>query len=344
MARIDIYNKNGDKVGSIGKGKNGKSAYQVALDNGFQGSEQDWLDSLKCADGIGVPIGGTTGQVLAKNSDENFDTAWVDEKGLENINLSSDKVSGILPESKGGTGTHSIIEAIQPYILNPNLLDNWYFADPINQRGQTEYINTVASHFQIIDRWAVNNLAHVSLQNGGMSFRKTGTYGTILCTIIENCPPAGETITLSALCKVNGGTFLLAFQDNAYNIVSIPITEEYTLVSITKKISGKLQWLGFRDISASNDSNNIHIKAAKLEIGDKQTLAHQDTEGNWVLNDPPPSQSLELLKCQRYFQVFETQAARPTKALDFRPTMRTEPTLSTSTVDSKTLYTASADL
>lgn len=29
-------------------------------------------------DGVGVPIGGTTNQVLAKHSDDNFDTAWVD--------------------------------------------------------------------------------------------------------------------------------------------------------------------------------------------------------------------------------------------------------------------------
>ena len=28
-------------------GKDGKSAYQIALDNGFVGTEQEWLDSLK---------------------------------------------------------------------------------------------------------------------------------------------------------------------------------------------------------------------------------------------------------------------------------------------------------
>ena len=29
------------------RGSEGKSAYQVAVDNGFIGTEQDWLDSLK---------------------------------------------------------------------------------------------------------------------------------------------------------------------------------------------------------------------------------------------------------------------------------------------------------
>ena len=29
------------------KGEDGKSAYEVAIDNGFEGTEQEWLESLK---------------------------------------------------------------------------------------------------------------------------------------------------------------------------------------------------------------------------------------------------------------------------------------------------------
>ena len=32
-------------------GTDGKSAYQIAVDNGFQGTEPEWLDSLKGQDG-----------------------------------------------------------------------------------------------------------------------------------------------------------------------------------------------------------------------------------------------------------------------------------------------------
>ncbi|MBD5099510.1 MAG: hypothetical protein HDT35_08220, partial [Clostridiales bacterium] len=42
------------------------------------------------------------------------------------------------------------------------------------------------------------------------------------------------------------------------------------------------------------------LHAAKLELGAVQTLAHQDEDGNWVLNDPTPNKALELAKCQRY--------------------------------------------
>lgn len=41
-----------DVAGSPGeKGDAGKSAYQIAVDNGFKGTEQEWLASLKGAKG-----------------------------------------------------------------------------------------------------------------------------------------------------------------------------------------------------------------------------------------------------------------------------------------------------
>lgn len=43
----------------------------------------------------------------------------------------------------------------------------------------------------------------------------------------------------------------------------------------------------------------VKYYAAKLEVGTQQTLAHQDSNGNWVLNDTP-NYDLELLKCRRY--------------------------------------------
>src|SRR5690606_7050437 len=80
----------------------GASAYEVALANGFIGSEAEWLASLvgpkgdpgdpgpkgdkgdpgeqgpPGADGAGVPAGGATGQVLAKATAADHDTQWID--------------------------------------------------------------------------------------------------------------------------------------------------------------------------------------------------------------------------------------------------------------------------
>lgn len=74
-------------------GADGDSAYQIAVANGFVGTEVEWLASLQGSDGVdgtngtngvdgadgaGVPIGGTTGQVLAKASATDLDTEWID--------------------------------------------------------------------------------------------------------------------------------------------------------------------------------------------------------------------------------------------------------------------------
>lgn len=57
IATGEVYIKNSQGVwellgsassGGPGRpGKNGKSAYEIAVDNGFEGTEQEWLDSLQ---------------------------------------------------------------------------------------------------------------------------------------------------------------------------------------------------------------------------------------------------------------------------------------------------------
>ena len=40
---------------------------------------------------------------------------------------------------QGALDALSAVKADVSRVSNPNLLDNWYFADPVNQRGQAEY-------------------------------------------------------------------------------------------------------------------------------------------------------------------------------------------------------------
>lgn len=60
----EISDKVLEQVEAGTKGEDGKSAYQIALDEGFEGSEADWLASLKGADGRnGIDgINGTNGK------------------------------------------------------------------------------------------------------------------------------------------------------------------------------------------------------------------------------------------------------------------------------------------
>ena len=61
-----------------------------------------------------------------------------------------------------------------------------------------------------------------------------------------------------------------------------------------------------------------------------------------MLNDPPPDKTLEMLKCQRYYQVFSSADMRPVKAVDFRPPMRVDPAFSTIEINGVT-WTSSSE-
>lgn len=92
-----VANEQAGPPGKDGQdGADGKSAYQIAVDNGFTGTEAQWLASLKGEeggpgtpgkdgdpgapgkDGEGVPAGGAAGQVLAKKTAADYDTQWID--------------------------------------------------------------------------------------------------------------------------------------------------------------------------------------------------------------------------------------------------------------------------
>ena len=113
-------------------GEDGASAYEIAVSDGFVGTEAEWLASLKGAkgdqgdqgiqgiqgaagadgakgdqgdagaDGVGVPIGGSTGQALRKKSNTNHDTEWFD--------------LGSMSEKGFWTGTQAQYDALTPNV------------------------------------------------------------------------------------------------------------------------------------------------------------------------------------------------------------------------------------
>ena len=73
------------------QGPEGFSAYQIAVFDGFVGTETQWLASLVGAPGPGVPVGGTAGQILAKIDSANYNTQWINNTDL--IGLTSVGIS-----------------------------------------------------------------------------------------------------------------------------------------------------------------------------------------------------------------------------------------------------------
>ena len=88
----------------------------------------------------------------------------------------------------------------------------------------------------------------------------------------------------------------------------------------------------------------VTIAAVKLERGNSQTLAHQDAQGNWVINDIP-DKAQELWKCQRYYQLFSSADKRPTDKRDFRPELVSNATdVGEVVIDGTTYYYADTNL
>lgn len=198
------------------------------------------------------------------------------------------------------TGTRASPAIVGDIGSNPNLLHNWYFADPINQRGLTEYSGAVYA----IDRWACVDGVTVSLSEDGITLTSTTTYA--LMTLHQRIPRKdliSGKYTLSALYYDENGT--LAVSATTFGLVSgenidTPETEMIPgwYVDLYGDSVADPSCYFIRVVYAANyPVASQKIKAVKLELGSQQTLARQDEEGNWVLNDPPPDKNMELLKC-----------------------------------------------
>lgn len=337
--------------------------------------------------GIGVPPGGIENQVLAKKSDANYDTEWVDQTGVADITVATEeKIGGILSSSnKGelsvsesgistindnvtmeqsaeivslesglGEGPYKLlfdfdeekipddleqmrqdidkntvdiqsnadnieknttnisnntseikanssnIEVIQNrlvYYSNPNLLDNWYFINPINQLGNTSHTGSG----MVIDRWrSYTDWLKTELTSDGIVLQSTSStdlatiaYYAPLSEFIKNVP-----YTISMLLSNNEllsctVSTIGVYNGTGYNKTGLVGIETYTSNNVNLAVR----------IFVKANSTSPAVRAVKLELGNQQTLAHQDSSGNWILNDSIPIYQTQLLKCQRYMQV-----------------------------------------
>lgn len=234
---------------------------------------------------------------------------------------------------------------------NANLLDNWYFADPVNQRGQTEY--TGAGYG--IDRWKKNvGFVTTTLTEDGVKLTNANAIGPGAFghwQIIDNWQALiGKTVTFSVLVKSRTGGNVHAFVggvNSGGRAYTDKFGSDYGLYSSTIQVNSEMDNLNCIIRFVDSDNAEVSVIAAKLELGDKQTLAHQDANGNWILNDPPPNKALELAKCQRYYQLFTSADKRPSDKRDFRPELRTNATSAntgTIVIDGVTYYYADANL
>lgn len=319
-------------------GPGGKSAYQTAIDAGYSGSEEAFNAALVAVPGhiADTDIHVTAAQKDAWNSTVRYDAA----QSLTDAQKT---------QARGNIGSASSteLEEISTALTekpNPNLLDNWYFGNLVNQRGKTSYSHSGDYEYSV-DRWKSASTMTCSVESDCVLIT-INRGGGLFMTLLEKPEQyAGKTLTISALLKgPESSKCRFYYKDGSTVIVSseYPVGSTKTLISYTFTINTALNIPSIYP-SYLMGADEFRLYAAKLELGSQQTLAHQDANGDWVLNEIP-DYGEQLARCQRYFQTFKTQSLRPTDYRDFRPVMRTNPVLSTITVGSDTLYTASADL
>lgn len=185
------------------------------------------------------------------------------------------------------------------YPSNPNLLDNWYFINPVNQRGQTEYTTNYA-----IDRWWLQDSTSLNVVEGGVNV--IGKWD--IEQFFEKALPNG-TYTLSLLYKdkIGSDPLRLIAANRSSGDVAQKLTKDASgLLSITFT-SGKCDKIvaGF----AGSADNVATFVAIKLEFGDTQTLAHKEGD-KWVLNEIP-DYGEQLSRCQRYCKVYPAETMLP---------------------------------
>ena len=171
-------------------------------------------------------------------------------------------------------------------LVNPNLLDNWYFANPVNQRGQTSYAGTGYT----IDRWKSMSLTATTVINpSNITLSDTAGSKIMFQQDFEAYQElVGKTITFSVKATQASNTRIritdgvssasTAINGDGIHAVTYTISQEATCVRCL--------------VMTTESGGTCTLECAKLEVGSISTLA----------NDPPPNMATELAKCQRYLQ------------------------------------------
>lgn len=269
-------------------------------------------------------------------------------------------------------------------VSNPNLLDNWYFGNPVDQRqGRVVVPNTTyysdnqlttsagtTSAYVKAYRYATGTANGVSYASFKLTDSDTAPtyyaapenvvrgYATMGYTVDRWKNSSGNTsvlVTDSGLTMVGGTAYLtqkvedslLSELDGKIITISSLWTDNVlqTFTWVLNKSQSKLGNDGLY-VYLPNDGFVVSrpigesqktVKAAKLELGDQQTLAHQDENGVWQLNEIP-NYGEQLARCQRYYFKVKNGAYNISESfftVQFPTIMRTAPSfndLSTSAV------------
>lgn len=224
--------------------------------------------------------------------------------------------------------------ATKAFPCNPNLLDNWYFGKPVNQRGGhivpagTPYFvpgsstqsGVLSSSATVIGYLNSGGLLYPQIKVGGETYitpigtdisgyisSVAGGYGigrwmSTEETVIDTSGFVSSKSLIQRIENVerlSGHALTFSALTASGNLLTGSDTLDISADCIFFGQGTVLQyskfWKGFQIF---NTTETISILAVKLELGSQQTLAHQEN-GVWVLNEIP-DYGEQLRRCQRY--------------------------------------------
>lgn len=210
------------------------------------------------------------------------------------MSILGNSVGGILPTPQQiGAATPADVQKF----ARKNLLDNWYFGNPVNQRGLSEY----TGHGYAIDRWVAYGSTVVTLEDGGLKLTKQNSVAMFVQHIESPIweALAGKEVTLSVLTSHGLHYHTLTLPSDTSTLWDTSnIFGDNLVIDIYGIPASSDARCGVRCLSDAPSGTSWIIYAIKLELGSVQTLAHQEN-GVWVLNEIP-NYAEELAKCQRY--------------------------------------------
>ena len=208
-------------------------------------------------------------------------------------NITSDGKVGTVADKTLMTGTDGLVvaktmaEAIAIWkFTNPNLLHNWDFRNPVNQRKVS---GTISAEGYFYDRW-IKAASGTVVKYDNPNYIVL-TANTFIYQRVEGFLLCGKPVTISAI-DIDGTTVY-----SATGVVPSEPTIQ-TNVQIGGGFYGAFAidtagvYFGF-----GTGSVGVGLLCIKLEMGTVSTLAY----------DPPMDYGAELLKCQRFYNRFVSQ-------------------------------------
>lgn len=186
---------------------------------------------------------------------------------------------------------------------NPNLLDNWYFARAVNQRNISGYSTTTRF---FVDRWFADDVDCVfcgasTEGTGYISIKAKNSTTVAINQYIPRILRPGKYTASWVFINTVGSQLHTATidytNDGAWHSAAIS-TVSGTVVKMRSNTLNTTR-TEFRIERTTTLDEQFGIVAVKLEIGDKQTLAHSEN-GKWVMNEIP-DYGEQLRRCQRYY-------------------------------------------